>query len=62
MTPKENYLRAVRFERPDYIPMAFAINGACYDAYPQDALFELMQTHPLLFPNFEWPEELPLYR
>lgn len=59
MTPKENYLRAVRFERPDYIPMAFAINGACYDAYPQDALFELMQTHPLLFPNFEWPEELP---
>lgn len=55
MNAKENYLRAVRFQRPDYIPMAFAINGACYDAYPQDALFELMERHPLLFPNFQKP-------
>jgi len=26
---KSNYLRAVLFERPDYIPMAFHINDAC---------------------------------
>ncbi len=56
MTSKENYLRAVRFERPDYIPMVFAINGASYDAYPQEALFELMENHPLLFPGFQKPE------
>ena len=55
MTYKENYLRVVRFERPDYIPMSFHINDACYDAYPQEALFELMETHPLLFPNFKKP-------
>lgn len=55
MTEKENYLRAVRFERPDYIPMTFHVNAACYDAYPQDALFELMETHPLLFPDFRKP-------
>ena len=55
MTYKENYLRVVRFERPDYIPMSFCINDACYDAYPQEALFELMETHPLLFPDFKKP-------
>lgn len=55
MNAKENYLRAVRFERPDYIPMVFAINSSCYDAYPQEALFELMENHPRLFPDFKAP-------
>ena len=55
MNKKENYLRAVRFERPDYIPMTFGINDACYQAYPQEALFELMEQHPLLFPDFQNP-------
>ena len=45
----------VRFERPDYIHMGFHINDVCYDAYPQEALFELMETHPLLFPDFKKP-------
>ena len=40
MNKKENYLRAVRFERPDYIPITFGINYACYQAYPQDVLFD----------------------
>ena len=55
MNKKENYLRAVRFERPDYIPMTFGINDACYQAYPQEALFELMEQHPLLYPDFQKP-------
>lgn len=55
ITSKENYLRAVRFERPDHIPMTFHINDACYNAYPQEALFELVETHPLLFPDFKKP-------
>lgn len=58
MNAKENYLRAVRFERPDYIPMTFAINLASWKAYPQEALFELMASHPLLFPDFV-PPKLP---
>ena len=55
MTKRENYLRAVRFERPDYIPVWFLINQACWEAYDQDALCELVERHPLLFPGFQAP-------
>jgi len=51
-TITENTLRAIRFERPEYIPMIFWINPACWHHYPQDTLFELMAEHPLLFPDF----------
>ena len=53
MTENENMLRVVRFERPDYIPMRFHINGACWNNYPQDALQDLMEAHPRLFPDFK---------
>lgn len=56
MTDKENYLRAVRFDYPDHIPMCFAINTSCWEQYPQEALFELMERHPLLFPGFQAPK------
>lgn len=56
MNRAENYLRAVRFEKPDFIPMNFHINRACWDCYPGEALLELMESHPLLFPDFERPE------
>lgn len=49
MTYKENYLRTVRFERPDYIPMGFYINESCWQNYPQDFLAEQIERHPLLF-------------
>lgn len=42
----KNYLKAVHFERPDYIPMSFHINDACWNSYPQDRLFDLMEAHP----------------
>lgn len=57
MTAKENMLRAIKFEKPDYIPMVFAINGACWNYYPHEALFELMESHPFLFPGFQRPAE-----
>lgn len=53
MTERENLLRAVRFEGPDYIPMIFHVNASCWHHYPQDALQDLMEAHPFLFPNFE---------
>lgn len=56
MTPSENLRRAIRFETPDWIPMEFHINGACWNHYPHDALQELMVEHLLLFPGYE-PEE-----
>jgi len=49
---RDNLLRAVRFDRPDHIPMEFHINPACWHHYPQDALQELMASHRLLFPDF----------
>ena len=55
MTPRENTLRAIRFERPEWIPMQFVINDACWSQYPQEVLLELMASHPSLFPGFQWP-------
>jgi len=49
----DNLLRAVHFDKPDYIPMSFSISAACWNHYPQDALQELMASHPFLFPGFE---------
>lgn len=35
--------------------MSFHINDACWDFYPQEALVSLMESHPLLFPDFQRP-------
>jgi len=53
---RENILKAIRFERPEYIPMKFAINSACWQNYPQDILFDLMESHKFLFPDFKRPK------
>jgi len=49
----DNTIRAIRFQKPDYIPMTFWINPACWHHYPPEALLELMAEHPLLFPGFD---------
>ncbi len=51
-TITQNTLRAIRFERPDHIPMVFWINPACWHHYRPEVLFELMADHPRLFPDF----------
>jgi len=51
----DNFTRAIRFLRPDYIPMTFRINDACWHHYPKEALWDLMEEHKLLFPNFVRP-------
>lgn len=53
MTDRENTLRAIRFECPDHIPMAFHINAACWNHYDQQALQDLMEGHPFLFPGYK---------
>ena len=52
---RNNYLKAVRFESPDFIPMFFAINPACWHHYDQNALEDLMEEHKFLFPNYKRP-------
>ena len=51
----DNYTRAIRFEHPDYIPMSFHINAACWHHYPKEALWDLMEEHKHLFPWFTRP-------
>ena len=51
----DNYTRAIRFEKPDYIPMSFHINAACWNYYPKEALWDLMEEHTHLFPGFTRP-------
>lgn len=53
---REAVLKSIRFERPDFIPMIFVINASCWGAYPQEELMELMESHPLLFPDFSRPK------
>lgn len=48
---RSNLLRAVHFDTPEYIPVVFHINLACWDHYPRDALADLVCTHPRLFPE-----------
>jgi len=48
---KSNEYRAIFFEKPDHIPVTYAINPACWHHYPQEWLAEQMERHPLLFPQ-----------
>ena len=48
----ENTVRAIRFERPEYLPVVFWINPACWHHYRPDVLFGLMSEHRILFPDF----------
>jgi uroporphyrinogen decarboxylase len=48
-----NIIKAVRFDRPDYIPARACFNGSCWDAYPHDAIGEWMESHPMLFPSYD---------
>ena len=50
---RENILRAVRFERPDSIPVYFHVNAACWHHYPAEALKELRGSHRRCCPEAE---------
>ena len=56
MNHRENVLRAIRFEMPENIPMTFHINDACWHHYDQNALKDLIEGHPLLFPGYVRPQ------
>jgi uroporphyrinogen decarboxylase len=58
MNTGENIRRAIRFEKPDWIPMIFHINPACWFHYSHDALQALMAEHPLLFPDYKIVEKV----
>ena len=51
LSKRDNILRAVRFERPEYIPMVFHINESSWYHYPKGSLEDLMADHKFLFPD-----------
>ena len=51
----DNFTKAIRFKHPDFIPMCFHINDACWHHYNKEQLWDLMESHPFLFPNFKRP-------
>ena len=53
---RKNMLKTIRFEKPDFIPMFFHINAACWHHYDQEALKDLMEEHKLLFPDYKRSE------
>jgi hypothetical protein len=52
MTPRENLLRAYRFECPEYIPATVYIPPESWRLY-RGELERIVVLHPLLFPGFE---------
>ncbi|MBR4205095.1 MAG: hypothetical protein IKQ92_06435 [Clostridia bacterium] len=48
MTQRENLLRVIRFERPDFIPVTFAVNGSVFSHYDPRAVEELLESHPVI--------------
>lgn len=48
MTERENKLRTIRFERPEYIPVCFATNEAVFSHYDPKAVEELLESHPVI--------------
>lgn len=51
MNARENLLRAYTFRGPERIPMFFKISGAAWRYYGFEPLRELIESHPLLFPD-----------
>ncbi len=48
MTQRENMLRVIRFERPDYIPVVFYISESVFSHYDPHAVEELLESHPVI--------------
>ena len=48
MTQRENMLRVIRFERPDYIPVSFHVNESVFSHYDPHAVEELLVSHPII--------------
>ena len=54
---RENMLRAILFQTPDYIPVTYKINPSYYFANDVDAVLDFQARHPLLFPDFHRPKD-----
>ncbi|MBQ8359292.1 MAG: hypothetical protein IJX37_05205 [Oscillospiraceae bacterium] len=56
LSERENILRAILFQTPEYIPVTYKINPSYYFANDVDDVLDFQARHPLLFPGFIRPE------
>jgi uroporphyrinogen decarboxylase len=52
LTPRENWLRAIEFRHPEWIPCSVSISPLTWLTYRRD-LEEIVLAHPALFPDYE---------
>lgn len=57
LSARENQLRAILFQTPEYIPVTYKINPSYYFANDVDAVLDFQARHPLLFPDFVRPKD-----
>lgn len=53
---RENVLKTIFFQKPDYIPVTYAINNSYYFTNDPEEVLDFKARHPLLFPGFKRPE------
>ena len=53
MNHRENSIRAWRFQKPEWIPIASGYPGMMWDHYDHAELEDLLLTHPILFPGYQ---------
>lgn len=56
-SPRENLIRAYRFQSPERIPISVSVGGTCWAYYGRDAVEWVMGRHPTLFPDFRAGEQ-----
>lgn len=57
LSHRENILRTIFFQKPDSIPITYAINASYYFSNDLDDIFDLKERHPRLFPGFVRPKD-----
>lgn len=57
MSHRENMLRTIFFQHPEYIPVSYCINPSYYFAEDADAILDMQARHPSLFPGFVRPKD-----
>ena len=57
-------LRAYRFEGPEWIPITSGLPAPCWAFHDVEALEEILESHPILFPGYRrgsiYPDNLPI--
>ncbi len=52
MNHRENYLRAYRFQGPEWLPIASGFSSMMWECYAEKDLQDLFASHPILFPGY----------